>query len=251
MGEALAGKVAVVTGASSGIGLAIAQRFAGEGARVFLTGRRQAALDEAAAAVGPSATGVRADSADLADLDRLYDRVGAEAGRIDVLVANAGGGSFAPLGAVTEQQFDDTFGRNVRGVLFTVQKALPLLVDGASVILIGSTASIVALPAFGVYGASKAAVRAFARYWTVDLKARRIRVNVLSPGPTATPGLVGLAGDDVAAQQGFLAAAAADVPLGRVGDPREIADAALFLASDQSSFVTGAELFVDGGVAQV
>ena len=251
MANALEGKVAVITGGTSGIGLAVAQRFTAEGARVFITGRRQAGLDEAVAAIGPNATGVRADSSDLADLDRLYSRVREAAGRIDVLVANAGGGSFSPLGAITEEQFDETFARNVKGVLFTVQKALPLLVDGASVVLTGSTASVVALPAFSVYGASKAAVRAFARHWTMDLKARRIRVNVLSPGPTATPGLVALAGEDVAAQQAFLAGAASDVPLGRVADPSEIANAALFLASDQSSFVTGIELFVDGGSAQV
>ena len=251
MANALEGKVAVITGGTSGIGLAVAQRFIAEGAQVFITGRRQAGLDEAIALIGPKATGVRADSANLADLDRLYARVKDEAGRIDVLFANAGGGAFAPIGAITEEQFDDTFDRNVKGVLFTVQKALPLLVDGASVILTGSTASINASPAFSVYGASKAAVRTFARHWTMDLKARRIRVNALSPGPTATPGLVGLVGDDVAAQQAFLTEAALGVPLGRVADPAEIANAALFLASDQSSFVTGIELFVDGGTAQV
>lgn len=251
MTQALESKVAVVTGGTSGIGLAVARRFATEGARVFITGRRHGPLAEAAAAIGPRVTPVQADSSDLADLDRLFARVKDEAGQIDVLVANAGGGSFQPLGAISEEQFDDVFGRNVKGVLFTVQKALPLLVDDASVILIGSTASVVALPAFSVYGASKAAVRTFARHWTMDLKDRRIRVNAISPGPTATPGLVGLAGDDVAAQQAFLAAAASEVPLGRVADPREIANAALFLASDESSFVTGIELFVDGGSAQV
>ena len=251
MVKALDNKVAVITGGTSGIGLAVAKRFTAEGARVFITGRRQAGLDEAVAAIGPNVTGIRADSANLADLDRLYAQVRDEAGRIDVLFANAGGGSFSPLGTITEEQFDDTFGRNVKGVLFTVQKALPLLVDGASVILTGSTSSLVAFPAFSVYGASKAAVRTFARHWTMDLKARRIRVNALSPGPTATPGLVGLVGDDVAAQQAFLTESALGVPLGRVADPSEIANAALFLASDQSSFVTGIELFVDGGSAQV
>ena len=251
MSDALKGKVAVITGATSGIGLATAKRFVSEGARLFITGRGQRALDEAVAALGSGTVGVRADSADLGDLDQLYARVAADAGRIDVLFANAGGGSFLPLGDITERQFDETFGRNVKGVLFTVQKALPLLVDGASVILTGSTASVAALPAFSVYGASKAAVRTFARHWTMDLKDRRIRVNVLTPGPTATPGLVGLAGEDVSAQQAFLAQAAAEIPLGRVADPAEIANAALFLASDQSSFVTGIELFVDGGSAQV
>jgi NAD(P)-dependent dehydrogenase (short-subunit alcohol dehydrogenase family) len=161
------------------------------------------------------------------------------------------GGSNLPLGSITEEQYDDTFGRNVKGVLFTVQKALPLLVDGASVILTGSTASIVAMPAFSVFGASKAALRSFARHWTLDLKERRIRVNVLSPGPTKTPGLLGLASDDRAAQQAMLDQMASELPLGRVADPDEIASAALFLASDDSSFVTGAELFADGGQAQI
>jgi NAD(P)-dependent dehydrogenase (short-subunit alcohol dehydrogenase family) len=247
----LAGKIAVVTGGTTGIGLASAKRFAAEGACVFITGRRQAELDKAVAAVGPAAIGVQADSAKMADLNRLYARVKADSGRIDILFANAGGGSNLPMGSITEDQFDDTFGRNVKGVLFTVQKALPLLVDGASVILTGSIAGVVAMPAFSVYGASKAALRSFARHWTLDLKERRIRVNVLSPGSTRTPGLVGLAGDDPAAQQGLLDQLASEVPLGRVADPDEIASAALFLASDDSSFVTGVELFVDGGQAQV
>jgi NAD(P)-dependent dehydrogenase (short-subunit alcohol dehydrogenase family) len=247
----LTGKIAVVTGGTSGIGFATAKRFAAEGARVFITGRRQAELDRAAAAVGENATGVQADSTKMADLDQLYAQVKADADRIDILFANAGGGSHLPLGSITEEQYDDTFARNVKGVLFTVQKALPLLVDGASVILTGSTSGIVAMPAFSVYGASKAAVRSLARHWTLDLKSRRIRVNVLSPGPTETPGLVGLAGEDKAAQQGMLDRIASQVPLGRVANPDEIASAALFLASDDSSFVTGIELFADGGSAQV
>jgi NAD(P)-dependent dehydrogenase (short-subunit alcohol dehydrogenase family) len=251
MARRLAGKVAVVTGGTTGIGLASAKRFAAEGARVFITGRRQAELDKAVAAIGGNASGIQADSAKMADLDRPCSQVKADAGRIDILFANAGGGSNLPLGSITEEQYDDTFGRNVKGVLFTVQKALPLLVDGASVILTGSTASIVAMPAFSVYGASKAALRSLARHWTLDLKERRIRVNVLSPGPTKTPGLLDLAGDDRAAQQGMLDQMASELPLGRVADPDEIASAALFLASDDSSFVTGAELFVDGGQAQV
>jgi NAD(P)-dependent dehydrogenase (short-subunit alcohol dehydrogenase family) len=251
MAHRLTGKIAVVTGGTSGIGLASAKRFAAEGARVFITGRRQAELDTAVAAIGGAAIGVQADSANMADLNRLYARVKAECGKIDILFANAGGGSNLPMGSITEQQYDDTFGRNVKGVLFTVQKALPLLVDGASVILTGSTASVVAMPAFSVYGASKAALRSFARHWTLDLKARRIRVNVLSPGPTKTPGLLDLAGDDQAAQQSMLDQMASELPLGRVADPDEIASAALFLASDDSSFVTGAELFADGGQAQV
>jgi NAD(P)-dependent dehydrogenase (short-subunit alcohol dehydrogenase family) len=228
MTRRLAGKIAVITGGATGIGLASARRFAAEGAQVFITGRRQAEVERAAAEIGDAATGIQADSTRMDDLNRLYARVKAEA-----------------------EQYDDTFGRNVKGVLFTVQKALPLLVDGASVILTGSTASVVAMPAFSVYGASKAAVRSFARNWTLDLKARRIRVNVLSPGPTHTPGLVELAGDDKAAQQAFLAQLANEVPLARVADPDEIAAAALFLASDESSFVTGIELFADGGQAQV
>jgi NAD(P)-dependent dehydrogenase (short-subunit alcohol dehydrogenase family) len=251
MARRLAGKIAVVTGGTTGIGFASAELFAAEGARVFITGRRRAELDKAVAAIGGTATGVHADSAKMADLNRLYAQVKADAGRIDILFANAGGGSNLPLGSITEEQYDDTFGRNVKGVLFTVQKALPLLVDGASVILTGSTASVVAMPAFSVYGASKAALRSFARHWTLDLKERRIRVNVLSPGPTKTPGLLGLAGDDRAAQEGMLEQMASELPLGRVADPEEIATAALFLASDDSSFVTGAELFADGGQAQV
>jgi NAD(P)-dependent dehydrogenase (short-subunit alcohol dehydrogenase family) len=251
MARRLAGKVAVVTGGTTGIGLASAKRFAAEGARVFITGRRQVELDKAVVAIGGNASGIQADSAKMADLNRLYSQVKADAGRIDILFANAGGGSNLPLGSITEEQYDDTFGRNVKGVLFTVQKALPLLVDGASVILTGSTASIVAMPAFSVYGASKAALRSLARHWTLDLKERRIRVNVLSPGPTKTPGLLDLAGDDRAAQRGMLDQMASELPLGRVADPEEIASAALFLASDDSSFVTGAELFVDGGQAQV
>jgi NAD(P)-dependent dehydrogenase (short-subunit alcohol dehydrogenase family) len=251
MSGKLANKVAVVTGGSTGIGFATAKRFVTEGAFVLITGRRESELNRAAEMLGPNAVAVLADSSNLADLDRLYELIRGESGRIDVLFANAGGGSSLPLGQITEEQYDNTFGRNVKGVLFTVQKALPLLVDGASVILTGSTASVVAMPAFSVYGASKAALRSFARHWTLDLKSRRIRVNVLSPGPTRTPGLLGLAGDDQAAQQGMLDQMASELPLGRVADPDEIASAALFLASDDASFVTGAELFADGGQAQV
>ncbi|SFU61446.1 hypothetical protein SAMN02799631_01476 [Methylobacterium sp. 174MFSha1.1] len=247
----LTDKVAVVTGGTSGIGLATARLFAQEGARVFVAGRRRAELDAAVAAIGPAATGVQADTSKLADLDRLVAQVRAEAGRIDVLFANAGGGSMLPLGEITEAQFDDTFGRNVKGVLFTVQTALPLLAPGASVILTGSTAGTEGTPAFSVYAASKAAVRALARNWILDLKGRGIRVNTLSPGATRTPGLVDLAGPDAARQQGLLDHLAAQIPMGRVGEPDEIARAALFLASDDASFVNGIELFVDGGQAQV
>jgi NAD(P)-dependent dehydrogenase (short-subunit alcohol dehydrogenase family) len=251
MTRRLAGKIAVITGGSTGIGLASAKRFAAEGAKVFITGRRQAELDRAVQAIGPAATGIQADVSKTSDLNRIYERVKADAGRIDVLFANAGGGSMLPLGSITEEQFDDTFGRNVKGVLFTVQKALPLLVDGGSIILTGSTASVVGTAAFSVYGASKAAVRSFARHWSLDLKARKIRVNVLSPGPTKTPGVAGLAADDAKSQRALLDQLAAPLPLGRVAEPEEIAAVALFLASDDSSFVTGIELFADGGEAQV
>lgn len=247
----LANKIALVTGATSGIGFATAKRFALEGAQVIVTGRRQAELDAAVEAIGHDTVGLRVDSSDLADLDGLYDEIRARFGRLDVLYANAGGGSMLPLGEITEEQFDDTFGRNVKGTLFTVQKALPLLSQGASVILTGSTAGSTGTPAFSVYAASKAAVRAFARNWILDLKGRNIRVNTLSPGPTRTTGLVELAGNDAAAQQGLVDALAAQVPLGRVADPDEIAKAAVFLASDDASFVNGAELFADGGLAQI
>jgi NAD(P)-dependent dehydrogenase (short-subunit alcohol dehydrogenase family) len=250
MSRKLEGKIAIVTGGSTGIGLATAKRFANEGAHVIVTGRRQAELDAAVSAIG-SATGIRVDSSNLAELDRLFDRVKSEKGRIDVLFVNAGGGSMLPLGKITEDHYDDTFGRNVKGVLFTVQKALPLLTDGASVILTGSTAGSGGTEAFSVYAASKAAVRSFARNWILDLKGRGIRVNTLSPGPTRTPGFFGLAGPDAARQQGMLDALASRIPMGRVGDPDEIAKAAVFLASDDSSFVNGIELFVDGGKAQI
>ena len=251
MSGKLEGKIAVVTGGTTGIGLAAAKRFAAEGARVFITGRRKVELDDAVSAIGPNTIGIQADSTKFDDLDRLYSSVKASAGRIDVLFSNAGGGSMMPLAAVTEEHFDETFSRNVKAVLFTVQKALPLLADHASIILTGSTAGSKGAPAFSVYGASKAAVRNFARNWTLELKERGIRVNVLSPGPTRTPGLVGLAGPDPAQQEGLVSYLAAKVPLGRVADPDEIAKAAVFLASDDSSFVTGAELFADGGEAQV
>lgn len=250
MNGKLHNKIAVVTGGTSGIGLATATRFAQEGAHVYLTGRRQAELDAAVAQVG-NATGVNVDSTRPEQLDALYARIAAEHGRIDVLFVNAGGGSMLPLGEITEQHYDDTFDRNVKSVLFTVQKALPLLADGASVILTGSTAGSSGTAAFSVYSASKAAVRAFARSWILDLKDRNIRVNTISPGATRTPGLVDLAGPDAAQQQGLLDYLAAQIPLGRVGEPSEIASAALFLASSDASFVNGAELFVDGGQAQV
>ncbi|MEU4667931.1 SDR family oxidoreductase [Amycolatopsis sp. NPDC023774] len=245
--NALQRKTAVVTGGTSGIGLATARLFAAEGARVFVTGRRKDVLDAAVAEIGGDVTGVQVDSSDLADLDRLYETVG---GPIDVLFANAGGGEFATLEQVTEKHFDDTFSTNVKGTLFTVQKALPLLVDGASVILTASTAGTKGNDAFGVYGASKAAVRSFARTWAQELSGRGIRVNSISPGPVDTPGISGLVGGGEAAVQ-LVSALAATVPLGRMGRPEEIASVALFLATDASSFVTGTELFADGGANQV
>ncbi|WP_025659472.1 SDR family oxidoreductase [Rhizobium sp. IBUN] len=251
MTQKLNGKIAVITGATSGIGLATAKRFVAEGARLFITGRRADVLAAAVDEIGGNVIGIQADSAKQADLDRLFNRVKEEAGRIDVLFVNAGGGSFAPLGQITEEQFDDTFNRNVKGVLFTVQTALPVLGNGSSVILTGSTAGATGTPAFSVYAASKAAIRNFARNWILDLKDRGIRVNTLSPGPTETTGLVELAGKDKADQQGLLDYLSSQVPMGRVGRAEEIASAALFLASDESSFVSGAELFADGGIAQV
>jgi NAD(P)-dependent dehydrogenase (short-subunit alcohol dehydrogenase family) len=249
MTSILDGKVALVTGATSGIGRAIAQRFAAEGARVFFTGRRQEALDALAAELGHDSVGVRADASSAADLEALYAQIGEQAGRLDVVVANAGGGSFAPLGQITEQQYHETFDTNVLGTLLTVQGALPLLSDGASVILMSSTTSALGGESFSVYAASKAAIRNFARSWALDLKHRSIRVNALSPGPTQTPGLLGLVPADQ--QQGLLDALTGEVPLGRVADPSEIAGAALFLASADASFVNGIELFADGGQAQV
>jgi len=247
----LADKVAVITGGTTGIGLAIAKRFVREGAHVYITGRRQAELDMAVDALGGSAEGARADSTNIAQLQALFDRVKAKHGKLDVLVANAGGGSLLPLGQITEAHFDDTFARNVKGTLLTVQTALPLLGKGSSVILTGSTAGSSGTEAFSVYSASKAAVRAFARNWILDLKGRDIRINTLSPGPIKTPGLVELVGTDAAQQQGFLDHLASQIPMGRVGDPDEIAKAAVFLASDDASFITGAELFVDGGLRQI
>jgi NAD(P)-dependent dehydrogenase (short-subunit alcohol dehydrogenase family) len=249
MTHALQGKVAVVTGGTTGIGRAIAARFVAEGAHVFITGRRKPDLDAAVQAIGGSVQGVHANSADLGDLDALYQTVQGHSGRIDVLVANAGGGVPGALGSITEEGFDSTFGTNVKGVLFTVQKALPLLAKNSSVILTGSSASRKVTAGQSVYAASKAAVRNFARSWILDLKGRGIRVNVLSPGPTDTPGLRGLA--PAGQEQALLDGIAAQVPLGRVADPDEIAQAAVFLASDVSSFVNGIEFFVDGGQAQI
>jgi NAD(P)-dependent dehydrogenase (short-subunit alcohol dehydrogenase family) len=246
----LEGKVAVVTGGTSGIGLATAQRFVAEGAYVFITGRRQSELDAAVKQIGKNVTGVQGDVSNLADLDRLYATVKQQKGRIDILFANAGGGEFAALGTITEAHFDKTFAINVKGLLFTVQKALPLFQDGGSIILNASIAGSKGMPAFSVYSATKAAVRSFARSWTVDLKDREIRVNAVSPGPIDTPILNTLVQTEKEAEQ-LKTGLASGVPMGRMGKPDEIAKAVAFLASDDSSYVTGTELFVDGGMAQI
>jgi len=249
MSNRLEGKIALITGGTTGIGLASAQEFVAQGATVFITGRRQAELDKAVAAIGPRAIGIQGDVAKLEDLDRIYREIAEKAGHLDILFANAGGGDMLPLGSITEEHFDRIFDANVKGTLFTVQKALPLLRDGGSILLTSSTTSVQGTENFSVYSASKAAVRNFARSWLLDLKPRRIRVNAISPGPVRTPGLAGLVPAEHA--QGLFDQLASVVPIGRLGEPSEIAKAALFLASDDSSFVNGIELFVDGGTAQI
>ena len=244
MSKKLEGKVAVITGGSTGIGLATARRFVAEGAYVFITGRRQAELDAAVKQIGVNITAVQGDVTNLADLDRLYETVRAKKGWIDIVFANAGYGEFQTCGSVTEEHFDKLFDINVRGALFTVQKALPLLKDGGAILLTGSVAGSKGIGNFSVYNATKAAVRSFARTWTNDLKSRKIRVNVISPGPIDTP-LLGEVPEETKAHFASL------VPLGRIGESDEIAKAAVFLASDDSSYVSGAELFVDGGMAQI
>ena len=252
----LEGKVAVITGGTSGIGLATAQRFASEGAYVFIIGRRQSELDAAVKQIGKNnnnVTGVQGDVSNLADLDRLYATVKEQKGHIDILFANAGVGELAPLGEITEAHFDKTFGINVKGLLFSVQKALPLFQDGGSggsIILNASIASSKGIEALSVYSATKAAVRSFARSWTVDLKHRKIHVNAISPGPIDTPGASGLVQGEEQIEQ-FKASQVAAVPLHRIGSPDEVAKVVSFLASDESSFITGIELFVDGGMAQI
>ncbi|BAY50496.1 short-chain dehydrogenase/reductase SDR (plasmid) [Scytonema sp. HK-05] len=246
----LEGKIALVTGGTSGIGLATAKRFVAEGAYVFITGRRQTELDAAVEAIGKNVTGVQSDVSNLADLSRLFATIKQEQGHLDVVFANAGIGEIAPLGKITEEHFDKTFNINVKGLLFTVQKALPLLPEGASIILNASITSVKGTPAFSVYSATKAAVRSFARNWTLDLKERKIRINAISPGVVPTPGYDHLGLSDEQLQE-FVDSQASTIPLGRVGTPDEIAKAVVFLACDDSSFVNGIELFVDGGMAQI
>lgn len=251
MAAKLADKIALITGGSSGLGLATAKRFVSEGAQVVVTGRRAAELDAAVKELGERAIGVRGDVSVLSDLDRLYGTIRETYGRLDVLFANAGGGAFVPLGEITEEHFDSYFGINVKGTLFTVQKALPLMAAGGSIVLNGSMVSVKGVPGFTVYAATKAALRSFARTWATDLKGRNIRVNVISPGTVVTPGYkteLGMTDDQI---ESFAAQAAATTPLGRAGTPDEIAKAVVFLASDDSSYVTGTELFVDGGAAQI
>lgn len=248
--QKLAGKIALVTGGNSGIGLATAQRFVAEGAFVFVTGRRQAELDAAVHQLGNQSFGIQGDVSVLADLDRVIATIKSQKGRLDVLFANAGIAEFAPLDTVTEAQYDRQFDINVKGTFFTVQKALPLLTDGAAIVLMASIVGIKGFEANSVYSATKAAIRSLARTLTTDLKARRIRVNAVSPGPIETPGLNNVLPDPTQLAQ-FKAQMAGGVPLGRIGEADEIAKAVVFLASDDSSYVTGAELFVDGGMAQV
>jgi NAD(P)-dependent dehydrogenase (short-subunit alcohol dehydrogenase family) len=246
----LEGKIALVTGANSGIGLASAKRFVAEGAYVYITGRREAELARAVAAIERNVTAVPGDVSKPADLDRLFAQIRREKGRLNIVFANAGVAKFAPLGTITEEFYDSIFDVNVKGLLFTVQKALPLMPEGGSIIVNASVVASKGLPANSVYSATKAAVRSFARTWTTDLKSRRIRVNAVSPGTIDTPGLNDLLASSEVGEQRRKAITSA-VPLGRFGTPDEIANAVVFLASDDASYVTGAELFVDGGFAQV
>ena len=248
--DKLEGKTALITGGNSGIGLATAKRFVNEGAYVFITGRRDPELAAAVKEIGRNVTGVQGDVSNLGDLDRLFAQIKREKGKLDIVFANAGVARFAALGTITEDLYDSIFDINVKGLLFTVQKALPLLPDGASIILNASIVASKGLPANSVYSATKAAIRSFARTWTTDLKDRRIRVNAVSPGSIDTPGLSNLLASSETGQQRMKMISNA-VPLGRLGKPDEIAKAVVFLASDDSSYVTGAELFVDGGFAQV
>jgi NAD(P)-dependent dehydrogenase (short-subunit alcohol dehydrogenase family) len=250
MAGKLEGKIALVTGGGTGIGLATAQRFAKEGAYVYITGRRQSELDKAVKSIGGSAKAVQTDVSKLSDLDKLFAQIKQEKGRVDVVFANAGVVVPGLLGEITEEAYDKTFDINVKGVLFTVQKALGLMPDGGSILINASVVSSKGFPALSVYSATKAALRSFARTWTTDLKARKIRVNVVSPGPIETPALDGLAKNEEE-RKAVVTQLTSGVPLGRMGEPDEIAKAALFLASDDSSFVAGVELFVDGGTEAV
>jgi len=252
MARKLEGKVALITGGNSGIGLATAKRFVQEGAFVYLTARRQSELDAAVAAIGKQARGIRADVSQLDQLDALFRQVKSEKGVIDILFVNAGVASFSPLDSITEEHFDRIFGINVKGLLFTVQKVLPLMPKGGTILLNASIESIQGKPALSVYSATKAAIRSFTRGWTSDLKDRQIRVNVISPGSTETPGLEGLVGVQTKEEKdGLYSHLGSDIPLGRVGQPDDIAKAAVFLVSDDASYIAGVELFVDGGVAQI
>jgi NAD(P)-dependent dehydrogenase (short-subunit alcohol dehydrogenase family) len=246
----LEGKIALVTGGTSGIGLATAKCFMTEGAYVFITGRRAPELAAAVKEIGSNVTGIQGDVSNLGDLNRLFEQIKREKGKLDIVFANAGTAKYAPLGQITEELYDSTFDTNVKGLLFTVQKALPLIPDGSSIILNASIVASKGLSSNSVYSATKAAVRSFARTWTTDLKVRRIRVNAVSPGSIDTPGLNELLGSSEVGQQRLKMISNA-VPLGRLGKPEEIAKAVTFLASDDSSYITGAELFVDGGFAQV
>jgi NAD(P)-dependent dehydrogenase (short-subunit alcohol dehydrogenase family) len=242
----LEGKIALITGGSAGIGLATAKQFVAEGAYVYIAGRRQPELDAAVESVGSGVKAIQGDVTKLADLDRIYAQIGKEQGRLDILFVNAGGGPLVPLGSITEDHYDSVFNVNVKAAVFTVQKALPLLPDGASIVLNASIVSIKGFPAFSIYSAAKAAVRSFARTWTTDLKDRGIRVNAVSPGPIDTPLL-----NEAFSNPDDMKALASTVVMGRLGRPEEIAKAVVFLASSDASFITGVELFVDGGAAQV
>jgi NAD(P)-dependent dehydrogenase (short-subunit alcohol dehydrogenase family) len=246
MAKKLEGKIALITGGSTGIGLATAKQFVEEGAFVYITGRRARELDAAATSIGSNVTAIQGDVSKLADLDRIYAQIGREKGRVDIVFANAGLGDLMPFGSITEEHFDFVFGINVKGLLFTAQKALPLMPNGGTILLTGSIVGIKGFPSFSVYSATKAAVRSFARTWTADLKDRGIRVNVVSPGPIDTSLL-----NQTFAAPDDMKALASTIVMGRLGRPEEIAKAATFLVSDDASFITGAELFVDGGSAQV
>jgi NAD(P)-dependent dehydrogenase (short-subunit alcohol dehydrogenase family) len=251
MSQKLAGKVAVITGGSSGIGLATAKRFVNEGAYVFITGRRMSELDAAVTDIGRNVTGIQSDVSKPADIDKLYTAVKEQKGKLDIVFANAGTGEFAPLGQITEDHFDKQFNVNVKGLLFTVQKALPLLQTGGSIVLNASIVSTTGSPALSIYSATKAAVRSFARTWSVDLKERKIRVNAISPGIVPTPGYNTSLGMTQEQVDEYVQSSIGNIPLGRPGTTDEIAKAVLFLASDDSSYVNGIELFVDGGLAQI